>query len=271
MRSACLIPFLLALLASSLLASASPQSNRSNPELDLGVQSYKDARYEAAIQHFRRAVSVEPTNLNARLCFATALAQEYIPGADTPENIQRAQAAIDQYKQVLVLDASNRNAVQGLAYLNLMMKKFEVAKHYYRQASELDPNDPEAYYSIGVIDWTETYQPRMDLKTKLGLKPEQPLISKAECWQVRDANQELVSEGIEVLKKAIELRPDYDDAMAYMNLMYRERADIQCNDAKASSADLKVADDWVDMTLVIKKRKTEEDTKRLLQPSDVPQ
>src|SRR5256885_2562116 len=29
----------------------------------------------------------------------------------------------------------------------------------------------------------------------------------------------LVDEGIAALKKAIELRPDYDDAMAYLNLM----------------------------------------------------
>ena len=45
--------------------------------------------------------------------------------------------------------------------------------------------------------------------------------------------------------------------MAYMNLMYRERADIQCGDAKAYAADLKTADDWVDLTLGTKKRKAE--------------
>jgi len=60
-----------------------------------------------------------------------------------------------------------------------------------------------------------------------------------------------------MLKKAIDLRHDYDDAMAYMNLMYRERADVQCNDPAARAADLKAADDWVDMTLAIKKRKAE--------------
>jgi hypothetical protein len=57
-----------------------------------------------------------------------------------------------------------------------------------------------------------------------------------------------------MLKKAIELRRDYDDAMAYMNLMYRERADIQCRDAKAYAADLKTADDWVDLTIATKRK-----------------
>ena len=45
--------------------------------------------------------------------------------------------------------------------------------------------------------------------------------------------------------------------MAYMNLMYRERADIQCDDPGARSTDLKTADEWVDKTMAIKKQKAE--------------
>jgi len=66
-----------------------------------------------------------------------------------------------------------------------------------------------------------------------------------------------VREGIDNLTKALQLRPDYDDAMAYLNLMYRERADIQCTDPAARSADLKTADEWVDKTMATKKAKAE--------------
>ena len=45
--------------------------------------------------------------------------------------------------------------------------------------------------------------------------------------------------------------------MAYLNLMYRERADIQCADPAARSEDLKTADEWVDKTMAIKKQKAE--------------
>jgi len=74
---------------------------------------------------------------------------------------------------------------------------------------------------------------------------------------VRQANWENVADGIDMLKKAIELRPDYDDAMAYMNLMYRERADIDSGDPRVRAHDLTIADNWVDMTLAIKKQKAE--------------
>jgi tetratricopeptide (TPR) repeat protein len=145
--------------------------------------------------------------------------------------------------------------VKSIAYLDQQMKQFDKAKELYRKTTELDPNDPEPYYSVAVIDWTQTYQPRMELRAKLDLKQLQPLIRSAECWQLRDANRELVDDGIVMLKKAIELKRDYDNAMGYMNLMYRERAEIQCGDEQAYAADRKAADDWVDLTLATKKRK----------------
>ena len=137
------------------------------------------------------------------------------------------------------------------------MKKFEEAKQYYRKASELDPNDPEAYYSIGVIDWTQSYQPRMEERSKLGLKPEEPLKDKKVCNALRQKVQDIIQDGISMLEKALQLRPDYDDAMAYMNLLYRERADLQCDNPAARAADLKTADEWVDKTMAVKKAKAE--------------
>ena len=67
------------------------------------------------------------------------------------------------------------NSAKGIAYLYLNMKKWDDAKKYYRMASDLDPNDPEPYYSVGVIDWTACYQPRMEERAKLGMKPEENL------------------------------------------------------------------------------------------------
>ena len=92
----------------------------------------------------------------------------------------------------------------------------------------------------------------------IGLKPDDPLAKdKKVSAEMKEKNAANIQEGIDNLNKALQLRPDYDDAMAYMNLMYRERADIQCDDPAARSADLKTADDWVDKTMAIKKSKAE--------------
>ncbi len=66
-----------------------------------------------------------------------------------------------------------------------------------------------------------------------------------------------MEDGIQKLQKALQLRPDYDDAMAYLNLLYRQRAEYECDDPEARKADLKTADDWVDKTMATKKAKAE--------------
>src|SRR6202043_2579088 len=131
--------------------------------LNKGVQAYKNSKFEQAIDHFQKAVALDPTLINARLYLATAFAQQYIPGADTPDNNKMAEQAIEQYKHVLDMKASRDqkvNAAKGIASLYYNMKRFDEAKKYNHMVSDMDPNDPDPYYSIGVIDWAVSYQPR---------------------------------------------------------------------------------------------------------------
>jgi TonB family protein len=125
------------------------------------------------------------------------------------------------------------------------MRKFDEARTYNMRAAAVSPDDVDLLYQQGFLDWNMTYVPRQETRARRGLTPLQPL-EGPECNEVRAANREKVEEGIADLAKAIKLRPDFADAMAYLNLMYRERADIQCGDPAARASDLKTADGWVD-------------------------
>jgi tetratricopeptide (TPR) repeat protein len=255
----------LAAAALALFSSVGCSKLRARDQLNKGVTSYKNAKYEEAIDHFQQAVALDPSLINAKMYLATAFAQQYIPGVEDPDNLKMADQAIEQYKRVLDMNAARDqkvNSAKGIAYLYLNMKKFDDAKKYYRMAADMDPNDPEPYYSVGVIDWTACYQPRMEERAKLGLKPDENLNpknkeQKTACSELKEKNWPSIQEGIESLNKAIQLRPDYDDAMAYLNLMYREKADVECDDLAARQEDLKTADHWVDQTLITKKAKAE--------------
>jgi tetratricopeptide (TPR) repeat protein len=243
-----------------VLTAAGCDRLRARDQLNKGVAAYKNARYEQAIENFKNAVALDDSLKNAKLYLATAYAQQYIPGVDSPENLQNATSAIDQYKSVLQQDPKNVNSIKGIAYLYLQMKKFEDAKDYYRKAVALDPNDPEAYYSVGVIDWTQAYQPRMEERAKIGLRPDEPLKDKKLCAKLRDENGNVIQDGLDNLNKAIQLRQDYDDAMAYLNLLYREKADRECDQPEQRASDLKTADEWVDKTMAAKKAKAQKQT-----------
>src|SRR5580698_10546936 len=241
--------FALAATALALLSSLGCDKLKARDQLNKGVKSYKDNHYEEAINHFQKAVQLDPGLINARMYLATAFVSQYIPGVDSPDNLQTAQQAIEEYQKVIDANPSRDqkvNSAKGIAYLYLNMKKWDDAKKYYRMASDLDPNDPEPYYSVGVIDWTACYTPRMDERAKLGMKPEENLNPKNKdqmkvCDELKTKNAASIQEGIDSLNKAIQIRPDYDDAMAYLNLMYRERADVECDDLAARAEDLKTA------------------------------
>jgi tetratricopeptide (TPR) repeat protein len=258
-------PLTLAVVVLTIFTAVGCNKLRARDQLNKGVTAYKNAKYEEAIDDFQHATALDPSLINAKMYLATAYAQQYIPGADTPDNNKMAEEAIKQYQSVLEANPARDqkvNSAKGIAYLYLNMKKFDDAKKYYRMAADLDPNDPEPYYSVGVIDWTACYQPRMEERAKLGLKPDEELSAKNKdqkkvCEELKAKNEPLIDEGIENLNKAIQLRPDYDDAMAYLNLMYREKADVECDDPAARQEDLKTADHWVDETLATKKAKAE--------------
>src|ERR1700746_1946220 len=171
----------LAALVLALFPSLGCDKLRARDQLNKGVEAYKNNHYEQAIDHFQQAVRLDPTLINARMYLATAFVSQYIPGVDSPDNLRTAQQAIDEYSKVIDANPTRDqkvNSAKGIDYLYLNMKKWDDAKKYYRMASELDPNDPEPYYSIGVIDWTAAYQPRMEERAKLGLKPDENLNGK---------------------------------------------------------------------------------------------
>jgi hypothetical protein len=70
----------------------------------------------------------------------------------------------------------------------------------------------------------------------------------------------VIDGGLKALNKALEINPDYDDAMAYENLLTRERADL--TDTKEEyTAQMKIAEDWFQKALATKKRKAEQKAK----------
>ena len=78
------------------------------------------------------------------------------------------------------------------------------------------------------------------------MKPEDPgPLRDAQARQdLKAAYGAMIDEGLRNLEKAISLDPEYDDAMAYMNLLVRERADMDETQAEYQN-DIKIADDWV--------------------------
>lgn len=238
--------------------------------LNKGVAAYKEAQYDTAIEDFKQAKDLDPQLMNARLYLATAYASQYIPGAPSEQNVRLGNQAVTEFKDVLSVDPNNLSAIDGIGSILFQMagtpydpKKFEESKSYHQKHIDLKPNDPEPYYWIGVIDWTLAFRANGEARAAYN----RDHVTK----QVRDTDPlppalrgdyagkfgPMVEEGITNLKKSIEVKPDYDDAMAYLNLLYRRKADM-VESAEERDALKKQADDLLDKVKEIKQRRAEQ-------------
>jgi tetratricopeptide (TPR) repeat protein len=243
---------------------------RARDLLNKGVASFKNAQFDAAVEDFKQAKELDPDLVNARLYLATAYASQYIPGAPSDENMRHGQEAITEYKDVLDKDPNNLSAIDGLASILYQMagqpfdqKKFEESKSYHEKHIALKPQDPQPYYSIGVIDWALAYRGNTEMRADYNkahinkqIKDTDPLPPDVRK-EYTDKYQALVDDGINNLKKAVELKPDYDDAMTYLNLLYRRKADMVESTAERDQY-TKMADDLLDKVKEIKQKRAEQ-------------
>lgn len=268
MRRKLEVSFVAAVVLAALGAGVGCNKLRARNQLNKGVEAYKNAQFDVAIEDFKNARQLDPTLTSAQLYLAAAYANQYIPGAPSPENLRNAQSAIDVYKQILEKDPNNLAAIDGIGSLLYNMggtpfneSELIEARSYHEKHIQISPNDPEPYYWVGVIDWALAYRANRGLRDdynraaspKRQVKENDPLPEKLRT-QFTDKYGQTVDDGITSLQKAITLKPDYDDAMAYLNLMYRQKADMETT-KEAREDDLKKADQLVEQVKAIKQKK----------------
>jgi len=256
-------------LAVLAFVSTGCEKLKARDHLNKGVAAFKSAKYPDAVEHFKQAVDLDPTFPTARLYLASAYMSQYIPGAESPENIQNAKSANDEFLKVLDQDPKNTVAIESLASLHYneaqgssgleaKLKKLDESEVWYKKLSETDPNKREAWYSLGVITWAKWYPALAEARAKLGMKPEDPgpLKDKKLKEELKAKWGPIIEQGIKDLQQALTVDKEYDEAMAYMNLLIRERADL-ADTADEYKKDVDTADNWVQKALETKKIKAE--------------
>jgi tetratricopeptide (TPR) repeat protein len=222
--------------------AANDNEAQAKAALNQGVAAFENAQFDQAVQFFKRAKELNPNSLNARLYLATAYASQYIPGAPSEENQQMGKLATEGYRDALLIDPQNLPAIDGLASILYQRagtpfspELFEESKSLHQKHTEISPNDPQPYYSIGVIDWALVFRANTQIRQEFNrsvngeaLKDTDPLPEGLRIDYVEKYGP-MVDEGMEALRRALALKPNYDDAMVYLNLLYRRKADMVAN------------------------------------------
>jgi tetratricopeptide (TPR) repeat protein len=264
--------FILALCAGvSLLTSCSKLQSRD--QLNQGVIAYKNGKYNDAVKHFKQAVELDPTSQNAQLYLATSYYIQWVPGAENPDNVKNHDMASSQFNDVLKRDPNNPLALAMMASMaynaagagtaDQRAKALEEARQWNLKRIEANPKDDEPYYYLGVIDWAKAYAPIQTARVELKMaSPEPGPIKDA---KVRDELKEkygaAIDDGIANLRKCLEINKENEDAMSYINLLLRKKADLE-DTPDAAKADIAQAEDYANKAIDTKRIKASRPAKK---------
>jgi tetratricopeptide (TPR) repeat protein len=238
------LPVLAAVLAVLAISMSGCDKLKARDQLNKGVASFKAGKYEEAINHFQNASKLDPNLPTAKEYLGTALSMNVVANLDTPENLKTAHQAIDIFQEVLTQHPDDVNSMKGIASLYFNIQDLNKAKEWQKKVLAVDPKDPEAAYTVGVIDWTEAHKNLLKLINNDDGVGNVKALTKATCSEIQAENAPLVEEGLKYLDTAIQNRPSYDEAMAYMNLTYRRKADVDCGNEPARKDDVAKAMEW---------------------------
>ena len=163
MRTRLLVAFLSVL---TLTAQDSTTADDWRRWLNRGVEAYKSARFQDAVEYFQKSVDLSPNEVSPHLYLATELMSQYIWGNLSPENLDLQHRAVTEFNRALQLDANNLSALQSLASVNYQqaqhiqddeekLRKLDETVPLFRRVLAVDPRNKEAYYLLAVIDWTK--------------------------------------------------------------------------------------------------------------------
>jgi beta-lactamase regulating signal transducer with metallopeptidase domain len=236
-----------AVMASNLRVSALAQ-NAPSAELGLAAAAYDAGDFNAAVDHFRKALAQDPNNVNIRLHLANAELRIVHPEGDLAKSPLLADAR-QQYLEVLARDNGNRQALERLAELDLTMGRPQEAREVALKLVQADPLNKNACYLVGFVDWSNVYQAIEKARRASGVADQKGQLADAAARKtVRDQYLPAIEEGLRMTNRAVELDAGYADAMAYVNLLLRAKAAIVDDPAEVAAL-IAQADVWAKKAL----------------------
>jgi len=205
---------------------------RAKDELNASARAYKEGHFEEAEAHAKRALYLDPTNRTAMIFIARVIHQQYRPGVDQPDNIQRARDAIQAYQQILLIDPKNEEAYKAISVLYAAIKDDAKLREWILKRAN-DPNmkpeqRSEAFAILAGKDWDCSFKitELPDVKVTDPTKPAAVTYKKPKEQKDFDRIQRCVVSGLEEAETAIKFDPNNESAWSYKQNLLLEDAKI---------------------------------------------
>jgi tetratricopeptide (TPR) repeat protein len=237
---------LFAALTLSLLLLTGCQKVQARMEIREGNDAYQKEDYKSALTHYTEARRIDGKSFpDLDRMIGYSRIGMYVPEDTSPANEQNADAAVAElrnylrkrpddtiarealinlylnanrttdainfFREYLQKNPADVSAVRSVAQLYAKQGNFNEALNWYEKITLLDSKNPEAFYIFGVVCYEKVAKnPPADMAERLAI----------------------IEKGKAALQRSIQLRPEYFESMAYLNLMFRQQALVETDPVK---------------------------------------
>jgi len=253
---------------------------RAKNQLNEAARAYHDGHFEEAEQYSRRALDLDPDSKTAPLFIARTIHAQYKPGVQAPENLAKANEAIQAYQLVLERNPKSEEAYKAIAYLYGATKDTEKLRGWIsaraNDGSVAAEKRAEAYVVLASQDWDCSFKitelPSNQSKTlvnnKMTIAYKKPANQKD-----FDTAQACMKRGLEEVDNAIKLDPNSEPAWSYKTNLLIEAVRLAEMDGKTDQkAQLEKQREeaqkrTTELNQINQKKKEEEEAKKAASPA----
>src|SRR5215813_11590366 len=239
---------------------------KSRMEIKKGNEFFKAGQYQAALASYQVALQLDPNQKKLYKNIGMTYMAMYQPGSKHPKDLEYASKAIENLKIYIAAYPDDKRAREFLVSMYLSTDKYDEAIAFYQDRLQADPKDTKALQSLATMYFKKgDFDKGVEwLQKRAALEPNNPegyLMIGIQAWDRSyhypdidpTARAKIIESGLEATQKALQLKPDYFDALTYINLLYREKAKIETDPAKQQE-DIATADKYRQQALDLRKK-----------------
>lgn len=214
---------------------------RSKNQLNEAARAYREGKFVEAEQHAREAAQLDPENKTAPIFIARTIHMQYRPGVQTPENVAKAQQAIDAYQEILKKNPQDEDAYKAIAYLYGAIKEDQKLRDWITSRAANDATEPtkraEAYVVLASKDWDCSFKITelpTNKVTTIDPANNKATVSYKKPADAKDFNQAqmCVTQGLAEAENAIKFDPNNESAWSYKTNLLLEASKLAEMDGK---------------------------------------
>jgi len=258
-----------------LLSAVACNKFESRSEIRAGNEQFRVGKYDTALAHYNRALQLDPGEKKIYKNIGLAFMGLYQPGSKHPKDLDYAQRAIDFLKKYIDAYPDDKKAPEYLVTMYLNAGRVDDALGFFQDYSQHHPNDAKAKETMANLyfqkaDFPKGVQMMEEAMRITGPKKETYETIGAQAWDkahnypdlTDEQRQQVITQGIEAENKALALDPNYAEALAFINLLYREQAHIdQRTNPQRAIEDIAKADEYRNKAIELNKQRAAEKAK----------